>query len=71
VPATPEERRAWLGWQRSDRLRRAAALYRDKLIALYGEERGRGVQHAEAFEACEYGTPLSDENRGRLFPFFD
>jgi LmbE family N-acetylglucosaminyl deacetylase len=71
VPATPDERRAWLGQQRSYRFRQAADLYRDKLVAVYGEERGRGIQHAEAFEACEYGTPLSDENRGRLFPFFD
>ena len=71
VPATPDERRAWLGQQRSYRFRQAADLYRDKLVAVYGEERGRAVQHAEAFEACEYGTPLSDENRSRLFPFFD
>ena len=71
VPATPEERRVWLGQQSFYRFRRAADLYRDKLIAVYGEERGRKVQHAEAFEACEYGTPLNDENRKRLFPFFD
>jgi LmbE family N-acetylglucosaminyl deacetylase len=71
VPATPDERRAWLGQQFSYRFRQVADLYRDKLIAVYGEERGRRVQHVEAFEACEYGAPLADENRSRLFPFFD
>lgn len=69
VPATSQARRAWLGQQRSYRFRHAADLYRDKLIAVYGEARGRAVLHAEAFEACEYGTPLTDENRSRLFPF--
>ena len=28
------------------------------------------VRYAEAFEACEYGSPLSGENVPRLFPFF-
>jgi len=71
VPATDAERRAWLGKARSDRFRRAAELYHDQLVAAYGGERARAVQYAEAFEACEYGTPLNAENRGRLFPFFE
>jgi LmbE family N-acetylglucosaminyl deacetylase len=70
VPATDAERRVWLGESRSAYFRRAADLYRDQLAAVYGETRGRAVQYAEAFEACEYGTPLSDANRARLFPFF-
>jgi LmbE family N-acetylglucosaminyl deacetylase len=71
VPAMPAARRAWLGQQRSGRFRQVADLCRDKLIEGYGEARGRQVQYAEAFEACEYGTPLTAENRRHLFPFFD
>jgi LmbE family N-acetylglucosaminyl deacetylase len=43
--------------------------YRDKLIALYGEERGRQVRYAEAFEVCEYGRQPSAEQLRELFPF--
>jgi hypothetical protein len=40
------------------------------LIELYGEEQGKQVRYAEAFEICEYGRrPNADEVR-RLFPFF-
>ncbi|MGA2259479.1 MAG: PIG-L family deacetylase [Thermoguttaceae bacterium] len=43
--------------------------FRDKLIELYGEEAGRKVRYAEAFEVCEYGRrPTADELR-KLFPF--
>ena len=71
VPQDPAARRPWLRKQRDPRFRRAADLYRDKLIERYGEERGRRVQYAEAFEGCEYGTPLTEENLPALFPFFD
>jgi len=50
-------------------MRRDADRYRDLLIARYGEQAGRAVQYAEAFEGCEYGAPLTEENIGRLFPF--
>jgi len=71
-------RRAWLREQLEPYLRIAADLYRDKLIEVYGEERGRHIRYAEAFEVCEYGKPalqfatlLTDADRRRLFPFFD
>ena len=42
---------------------------RQKLIELYGEEDGRKVRYAEAFEICEFGRhPTADDIR-RLFPF--
>ncbi len=44
--------------------------YRDKLIELYGEERGRKVRYAEAFEICEYGRTPRDDELKELFPFF-
>ena len=45
--------------------------YRDKLIELYGPEKGRKIQYVEAFEICEYGRRPSKEDIKKLFPFFD
>ena len=42
---------------------------RDKLIELYGEEAGRKVRYAEAFEICEYGRRPTAEELRELFPF--
>lgn len=67
VPTGEAERKAWLAGQVRDRLRKRADRYRDLLIATYGQERGRRVEFAEAFEACEYGAPLDDASRARLF----
>jgi hypothetical protein len=36
----------------------------------YGEDKGRAVKYAEAFEVCEYGRQPSAEELKRLFPFF-
>jgi LmbE family N-acetylglucosaminyl deacetylase len=69
VPAAPGERRAWLRRRWDERMRRDADRYRDLLIARYGEQAGRAVEYAEAFEWCEYGAPLTEQNIGRLFPF--
>jgi LmbE family N-acetylglucosaminyl deacetylase len=69
VPAAPEQRRAWLRQHLDARMRRDADRYRDLLIARYGEQAGHTVQYAEAFEGCEYGAPLTEQNIGRLFPF--
>jgi N-acetylglucosamine malate deacetylase 1 len=44
--------------------------YRAKLIELYGEELGKKVRYAEAFEVCEYGRRPNAEELRRLFPFF-
>lgn len=69
VPGDPARRRAWLRERFDKRLRADADRFRDLLIARYGEERGRKVQYAEAFEGCEYGSPLTEEAIARLFPF--
>ena len=42
---------------------------RDKLIEIYGEEAGRQVRYAEAFEICEYGRQPTPEEIRTLFPF--
>ncbi|HCO93806.1 MAG TPA: GlcNAc-PI de-N-acetylase [Phycisphaerales bacterium] len=44
--------------------------YRDKLIELYGEEKGKKIRYAEAFELCEYGSRASPDKLKELFPFF-
>src|ERR671932_310896 len=68
VPADPEARRSWLRERREAQMRAETERYRDLLVAKYGPERGARIQYAEAFEACEYGSPLTAEARERLFP---
>ncbi len=43
--------------------------YRDALVQFYGEERGRKVRYAQAFEICEYGRQPSKEELKQIFPF--
>ncbi len=44
--------------------------HRKKLIELYGDETGKKVRYAEAFEICEYGRRPNAEELRKLFPFF-
>jgi LmbE family N-acetylglucosaminyl deacetylase len=54
------------------RFESTANKYRDKLIELYGEEKGKKVRYAEAFEVCEYGRrPSQNDLETKLFPFFE
>ena len=68
VPESNQDRRKWLE-HRLSRFANIADRYRDLLIDHYGEDKGSRVRYAEAFEACEYGSTLSDENTPILFPF--
>jgi LmbE family N-acetylglucosaminyl deacetylase len=70
VPAGDAERRSWLARTMLRSSSEIADKYRDLLVKLYGPERGSRVRYAEAFEGCEYGTPLTSEAVQRLFPFF-
>ena len=65
----PTERRAWLKKKLEDEMTKPVNLYRQKLIEIYGKEKGEQIHYAEAFEVCEYGAPLTPEARKRLFPF--
>lgn len=47
----------------------AADNYRDTLIKFYGEEQGRKVRYAQAFEICEYGRQPNTAEIKQLFPF--
>jgi LmbE family N-acetylglucosaminyl deacetylase len=70
VPADAGARRPWLAARLEQEWKETADRFRDKLVALYGAERGRKVVHAEAFEVSEYGSPMTGEAVKRLFPFF-
>lgn len=65
VPKDPIQRKKWLaelhGTPPNAAVRRA-------LEKWYGPDRAAKVQHAEAFELCEYGSQPNDEELRRLFP---
>jgi LmbE family N-acetylglucosaminyl deacetylase len=52
------------------RNRDVAQRFRGKLAEWYGKDKAAKVQHAEAFEICEYGRRPSKEELVKLFPFF-
>lgn len=66
-PARSEWLRAWL----APRFSRPAERFRAQLAARYGAERAAAIRYAEAFEGCEYGSPLDEPARERLFGFLD
>ncbi|MCW5964681.1 MAG: PIG-L family deacetylase [Bryobacterales bacterium] len=67
VPKDPKARRAWLAKSRMGSITPAM---RESLERLYGKERAAKVQHAEAFELCEYGRQPSPDELKAMFPFF-
>jgi N-acetylglucosamine malate deacetylase 1 len=69
VPDGDERRRAWLSERIGVHAERLADRFRDRLCRLYGPERGKAVRRVEAFEGCEYGSPLDAQAIARLFPF--
>jgi LmbE family N-acetylglucosaminyl deacetylase len=71
VPTDPARQREWLMKRWVYRQSGEADLYRDTLIRLYGEDRGKLVKYAEAFEICEYGRRPSPDELKKMFPFFD
>ena len=72
VPPANDEaaRKAWLRERWERRQSDEANRFRDLLIQYYGEETGRAVKFAEAFEICEYGRQPSKEEIRKLFPFY-
>jgi LmbE family N-acetylglucosaminyl deacetylase len=67
VPADPAARRDWLAAWMGPRLRALADRHRDRLREQYGAARAGRIEYVEAFEACEYGAPLDEAARRRLF----
>ena len=68
-PAGRQRRREEVRKELAGRYAGYADSYRDALVKFYGEERGRKVRYAQAFEVCEYGRQPSREELKRLFPF--
>lgn len=66
----PVARKEILRQSWSRRNGRIADLYRDTLIEWYGQEAGKTVKHAEAYQVCEYGRQPSKAELKKLFPFF-
>jgi hypothetical protein len=51
------------------RFAKTAARFRKELIERMGEEKGKAVRYAEAYEICPYGGKLTDEIRKEIFEF--
>ena len=69
VPKDKAERKVWTrGWL-TRRNGSTANRFRAKLIEELGDEAGKAVKTAEAFEVCEYGTQPSKEDLKRIFPW--
>jgi LmbE family N-acetylglucosaminyl deacetylase len=65
VPKDPSERRKWLANRRG---RGPSPAIRESLAKWYGPQRAAQVQHAEAFEVCEYGRRPNEADLKVLFP---
>ena len=66
VPALEADRRQWLAHQRLKGFEGIAEQYREILVSTYGEKKGSQIRYAEAFEACEYGSPLTQEKKQKM-----
>jgi LmbE family N-acetylglucosaminyl deacetylase len=68
VPQDDRGREAYLLDQIKQRSAAVADKYRERLIALYGKERGSKVHYAEAFELSQYGRQASVDELKEMFP---
>ena len=69
-PAKQQERRRAVRAFFDKRNRDIDARFRAKLADFYGKDAAEKIQHAEAFELCEYGRQPDRAELKRLFPFF-
>lgn len=65
VPAEISKRETWLA---SNRAVKIIPEVRSALEKWYGKEYAVQVQHAEAFEICEYGSRPTEDDLKKLFP---
>jgi LmbE family N-acetylglucosaminyl deacetylase len=64
-------RKAWLRKMWAGRQSGEAERFRETLVKWYGDDKGKAVKFAEAFEICEYGRQPNAADIRKLFPFFD
>jgi LmbE family N-acetylglucosaminyl deacetylase len=65
VPKGKSERLQWLTGQRKVKI---TPDVRTSLVKWYGNEKAEKIEHAEAFEICEYGTRPSEDDIRNIFP---
>jgi len=65
VPASAKDRLTWLAGTRTGRI---TPDVRKALEKWYGAETSSTIQHAEAFEICEYGKQPNEEMIRNIFP---
>jgi N-acetylglucosamine malate deacetylase 1 len=70
VPAGDRERAEFLLELVRKRNMAVADQYRQRLIELYGKERGQSVRYAEAFQLGQYGRQASVDELKGMFPTF-
>ena len=68
VPQSDSDRAGFLLEGVKQRSADVANQYRDKLVALYGSERGKAIKYAEAFQLNQYGRQASLEELKQMFP---
>jgi len=70
VPEDHDGRLRYLSKKQSAAAGKIADAFRERLRALYGEERGSRVARAEAFYSAPFGPPISQDNYREFFPFW-
>ncbi len=70
TPADAAGRAAFILNAVKQRSAEVADQYRTLLVKLYGEQKGRGIKYAEAFELNQYGSPATADELKGLFPTF-
>ena len=70
VPADEAGRKAFLLDIVKQRNANEANQYRDLLIKLYGEQKGRSIKYAETFELNQYGAGATADDLKKMFPTF-
>jgi N-acetylglucosamine malate deacetylase 1 len=70
VPTDEAGRKAYLIDIVKQRNAEVANQYRDLLVKLYGEQKGRAIKYAEAFELNQYGSGATVDQLKGMFPTF-
>jgi LmbE family N-acetylglucosaminyl deacetylase len=70
VPADEAGRKAFLNDMVKQRSADVANQYRDLLVKLYGDQKGRAIKYAEAFELNQYGSAATVDELKKVFPTF-
>ncbi|HEX6465345.1 MAG TPA: hypothetical protein VFZ98_12860, partial [Vicinamibacterales bacterium] len=68
VPTDEAGRKAFLLDAVKQNSTRVADQYRSLLVKLYGDQKGRAIKYAEAFELNQYGTQATADELKGMFP---